>query len=151
MSHGAQITNIADVRSFIFAGNALFTLVSKRSGARKTFKVEQAEQRAGDTREPGFFVKLLNGPQNTTDYRYLGFAFRSPRGYGFKLNKNGWATEAGAAFSWLLSQLSGSQEWFAEQCEVWHEGRCGKCGRTLTTPESIERGIGPVCAEGGRE
>jgi hypothetical protein len=25
-------------------------------------------------------------------------------------------------------------------------GRCGMCGRTLTNPESIERGIGPVCA-----
>lgn len=24
-------------------------------------------------------------------------------------------------------------------------GRCGKCGRTLTDPESIERGIGPEC------
>ncbi len=25
-------------------------------------------------------------------------------------------------------------------------GHCGHCGRTLTNPESIERGIGPVCA-----
>lgn len=25
-------------------------------------------------------------------------------------------------------------------------GRCGMCRRTLTVPESIERGIGPVCA-----
>ena len=27
-------------------------------------------------------------------------------------------------------------------------GRCGCCGRTLTDPKSIERGIGPICAEG---
>ena len=26
-------------------------------------------------------------------------------------------------------------------------GSCGHCGRTLTNPESIERGIGPICAE----
>lgn len=25
-------------------------------------------------------------------------------------------------------------------------GHCGVCGRTLTNPDSIERGIGPVCA-----
>lgn len=25
-------------------------------------------------------------------------------------------------------------------------GHCGHCGRTLTNPESLERGIGPVCA-----
>jgi hypothetical protein len=29
--------------------------------------------------------------------------------------------------------------------EVWHEGRCGACGRRLTVPESIERGLGPEC------
>lgn len=29
--------------------------------------------------------------------------------------------------------------------EVWHEGRCGRCGRALTVPESIASGIGPVC------
>lgn len=26
-------------------------------------------------------------------------------------------------------------------------GHCGVCGRTLTDPDSIDRGIGPVCAE----
>lgn len=30
--------------------------------------------------------------------------------------------------------------------EIWHEGRCGRCGRKLTVPESIAAGIGPECA-----
>ena len=30
--------------------------------------------------------------------------------------------------------------------EVWHEGICGRCGRKLTVPESVERGLGPECA-----
>jgi hypothetical protein len=29
--------------------------------------------------------------------------------------------------------------------EIWHEGRCGKCGRTLTVPDSIANGLGPEC------
>lgn len=29
---------------------------------------------------------------------------------------------------------------------VRHEGKCGRCGRKLTVPESIDRGIGPECA-----
>lgn len=28
---------------------------------------------------------------------------------------------------------------------VYHEGVCAVCGRRLTTPKSIERGIGPKC------
>lgn len=36
----------------------------------------------------------------------------------------------------------------AAMARYGHEiGRCGICGRTLTDPESIENGIGPVCAE----
>jgi hypothetical protein len=31
-------------------------------------------------------------------------------------------------------------------CEVYHEGRCGRCNRKLTVPESIETGLGPECA-----
>src|SRR5262245_36255176 len=30
-------------------------------------------------------------------------------------------------------------------CEIHEEERCGCCGRALTDPESIERGIGPEC------
>jgi hypothetical protein len=29
--------------------------------------------------------------------------------------------------------------------EIWHEGRCGRCGRKLTVPESIHNGYGPEC------
>jgi hypothetical protein len=28
-----------------------------------------------------------------------------------------------------------------------HEGKCGRCGRELTHPESIDTGIGPDCAQ----
>lgn len=33
------------------------------------------------------------------------------------------------------------------QCEVLEEVRCGRCGRELTDPVSIMRGIGPECYE----
>jgi hypothetical protein len=35
----------------------------------------------------------------------------------------------------------------ASKAYAAESGCCGICGRTLTTPESIERGIGPTCAE----
>src|SRR5882672_9405186 len=29
--------------------------------------------------------------------------------------------------------------------EIWHSGSCGRCGRTLTVPESVLSGFGPEC------
>lgn len=34
---------------------------------------------------------------------------------------------------------------FDTPMEVYHEGICGCCGRKLTHPDSIERGVGPSC------
>jgi len=39
--------------------------------------------------------------------------------------------------------------WAGEGYTLLREGRCLICNRKLTTPESIETGIGPVCAERG--
>ena len=30
--------------------------------------------------------------------------------------------------------------------DVHHEGKCGKCGRPLTVPESVKTGLGPICS-----
>lgn len=51
--------------------------------------------------------------------------------------KRVWAARA------LLSWLGGFP--VAEGLEIMEEERCGKCGRALTDPVSIERGIGPEC------
>lgn len=31
--------------------------------------------------------------------------------------------------------------------EIYHVGRCGRCGKKLTTPESILTGLGPTCSK----
>lgn len=148
----AQISSLIDIRNFITAGNALFTLVSKRTGARKTFLVEQAEAKPGEAQHarPAFFVRLLIGPENTDSYRYLGFLYETPAGlHNLKINKDKWGQEAADTFSWLLRVIDDPALYsnkFTEQAEFWHAGRCGRCGRTLTVPESIATGLGPVCA-----
>lgn len=43
----------------------------------------------------------------------------------------------------MLSYLTGGQT--AAGLEIFEEDRCGACGRQLTDPVSIERGIGPEC------
>tara|TARA_R110002096_G_scaffold84290_4_gene194649 strand:+ start:14 stop:667 length:654 start_codon:yes stop_codon:yes gene_type:complete len=46
-------------------------------------------------------------------------------------------------------RLAERQESFAARwgrMEIWHEGKCSRCGRKLTVPSSIATGLGPVCA-----
>ncbi len=145
----AKIASLADIRKFVTAGNALFTLVSKHTQARKTFLVEMAPPK--EDHSPGYFVRLLVGPQNMDDFRYLGFMYHRGDLLTLKPNKDGWGAEAIVCFNWLLSHANFSEnpentDRFFEQAEFWHAGRCGRCGRTLTVPESIASGIGPVCA-----
>lgn len=45
---------------------------------------------------------------------------------------------------WLLNQFELDTE-FPDIMEFYHMGQCGCCARTLTTSQSIEMGIGPIC------
>lgn len=147
MTTPAALTALPSISKFILAGHAIFTLVSKKTGARKTFEVVQADPKPGFDK-PGFIVRLLIGPENSTDYRYLGFMYERRDGICFKPNHDGWASEALQAFGWFLRALNaGDAPNFFALCEFWHAGMCGRCGHLLTDPESIARGLGPICAE----
>lgn len=151
MTIAAAIQSLLDIAKFLFAGHAKFTLVSKKTGDRKTFEV-----RARDEHRDFFYVSLLVGPENTTDFRYVCCAFKSRQTglWVLKQNKDHWGAEAFSAFVWLVAWVnavamksSGDASRFFEQAEFWHAGVCSRCGRDLTDPESIARGLGPVCAE----
>jgi hypothetical protein len=141
----AQLSDLNAIRSFVLGGNALFTLVSKHTGERRTFKVEKGEPNERYPK-PGYFVRMLCGPDNENDYRYVGFLFHTADGR-LRLKTKGEGDARAAVFRWFLEMLNvGGLGRFLEQAEFWHAGRCCRCGRTLTTPESIASGIGPVCA-----
>jgi hypothetical protein len=93
------------------------------------------------------FVKLLTGSDNESSYSYLGNLRLTPHPRYEHGRKSTIAdTAPGAkAIGWYLSRLLGDAS--VDGVEVWHEGVCGRCGRALTVPESIERGIGPDCWE----
>jgi len=136
------MTDIETIRRFATAGRARFTLVSERTGTRFTYRVKVKK---GEDGEPTdfFFVSVLTGPQNTRDYTYLGCL----RGGSFVHDRRmriGPEAPSRQAFAWFWNRVRNNQE--LSQCEVWHEGRCGRCHRLLTVPESLETGLGPICA-----
>lgn len=125
---------------FIRAGNARFTLASKRTGTRFTYRV----RRCDDADKELWFVSLLTGADNEASYAYLG-TLRAQQGYAHGRKSRVGADAPGVvAFAWAYDALRNGV--MPAQLECWHEGRCGRCGRALTVPESLARGLGPECA-----
>lgn len=134
-----QIASATDAVKFIFAGNALFTLRSRKTGTRFTYHVRAKT----DAREPIYFASVLTGPDNESDYRYAGLA--KPWGVvptqGSKIRADAPSVRA---LDWALRMLAAGGH---DDLEVFHAGACGRCGRTLTDPVSIGRGLGPECVK----
>ena len=142
-----QLTTWPAIYDFIFAGAAVFTIVSLKTGVRLTYKVtaKKEDVKAGAT-DVTYFVNLLRGPDNTKDFAYLG-VLRKPG--NFFITSASRITRHPTSYKslvWFLDVLRHRREGvLGKTLEFWHSGRCGCCGRLLTVPSSVASGIGPVC------
>jgi len=131
-------------RDFVLGGNAKFTVVSKTTFTRFTYHVKRRStytrrEMREDKCEDMFTVHVLTGADST--YTHLGFIV--PEGafkHTYRMRPD---APSMIAFAWVWKHLE------SDQFEFWHAGSCGRCGRELTDPESIQRGIGPICSEKG--
>jgi hypothetical protein len=139
------LTNWAAVQEFLFAGNATMTLRSRKTGDRYTFKVRIKKADAG-LDDPVYFVNLLRGPDNTGDFTYMGVLRRPGSFHLTGASKVGRTAGSFKAMVWFLDAMRCTRDVLTTTVEVWHEGRCGRCGRKLTVPESVARGLGDDCA-----
>jgi hypothetical protein len=141
-----MFTDANTALDFIIAGKSRFTLTSKVSGNSFTFKIDAPKDRAtGETDHSILFVKVLNGPNNAWDgdWLFLGF-MRRDSGFELAGGKKGHPDAPSfRALDWTLRQLAAGN--IPEALEIRHEGKCGRCGRALTRPESIDSGFGPEC------
>lgn len=148
-----RLSTAVEVRRFLLGGKAVFTLVSTETGTRFTFKARQPEEPNDPRKGTPTWISLLTGADNETHYTHLGTVWleRTDReDLYLKLppqqrRKLSYDAPSVLAFRWFLKQLN--QGALPPTVEVWHEGRCGRCGRTLTVPSSIATGFGPECAQ----
>ena len=136
--HSHQITDPTTAKTFVTAGNSIFTIVNGATGSRLTYRVSKMKK--GE----GHFVAVLSGPDNTSNYSYLGCIWDGSKFIHGKKSRIGLDAPSARGFRWFWSHLSKGS--IKDPCEFWHAGRCGACGRKLTVPESIASGLGPVCA-----
>lgn len=133
-----KITEPSQALQFIKGGNATTTFVGQSN--RYTYRVRKADK--GDI----FFVSLLVGANNESDYMFIG-CITDQKGFFQTAKSQHKGLAPALAFGWIYSRLlSGIID---SRTEIWHEGRCCKCNRKLTTPESIERGMGAECYSRG--
>lgn len=155
---------------FVLAGKAIFTVDNGR-GAHYTYKVRAWVPGSGDMHKDQYpdadpvapttvyLAYLLTGPDRSHDWKYMGtvkmvswpnidnkggrderLVFRtSPKALPSTTGK---PTDA---LAWALRVISYQQS--LAVATIRHMELCGRCGRQLTEPESIARGIGPDCWE----
>lgn len=145
MEMKGQLTTADTAKAYMLAGNATVTIRSIPTQMRYTFKIRQAKPtERNNWRTDQYFVNLLIGQDNESDYAYMGMIRKGI----FQLttaSKYNETTTPVKAFRWVFDRLQNGI--MPDKLEIWHEGTCGRCGRKLTVPESVERGIGPECAK----
>lgn len=137
-------------KDFLLAGRAIFT-VANPTGDRYTFKVTRKDPQEGSRyTKPTYFVALLTGSDNENDYTYMGLLSVNEAGTWaeVKLTKasryKADSTPVKVA-NWVMVQMMRGLS-LPDGYFLGHEGKCGRCGRTLTVPSSLITGLGPDCA-----
>lgn len=136
--HGHKFDSADEATRFIQAGNATITLKSLATETRFTYRIRESE----DGR--CFFVSLMNGSDNESSFVYIGIIRDGEFRWTAKSRVSKDAPSF-RAFTWMFNNVIVGNV-IPSALEIWHEGRCGRCGRKLTVPESIASGIGPECA-----
>lgn len=112
-----------------------YTIVG--SSSHRTIKLQTVDESS-----PRQWLSFLCGSDNEGDYKSVGFVTGSTVTLFNKYT--GQYPDILAAAKYLVRNADRIGE-FGKNYAV-RSGKCWKCNRKLTTPESVTSGIGPVCA-----
>ncbi len=137
-----------ETRSVVKLFNGRYTIQSAQTGEHRTFWVKRQDDKAEFA--PGKrVVYLLTGSQNDDPDSYTAFGFAEDWGIKIFPSKRFPRWIQFADLLWTLALDGAFSPWADKGYSILMEGACARCNRPLTTPESIRRGIGPICAELG--
>jgi len=126
MNHEIKPENLAKA---LIAGNAMITVQSNRTGVHKTYHI----YRVNDT-----YLRVKYGAKHGKILGNIRYVDVDPIFFSSR------SDEETRAFEWLFRNQFNIKK-LSEQVKLYHDGSCLRCGRRLTTPESIESGYGPKC------
>lgn len=118
--------------------NGTFTITNNASGTRRTFCVKTVTNEDSGLHGKRI-LSMLTGSDN--EDHYTGFAFVDESGV------HCWRRFRDSQYDKYAFFLNHADAFEAvDEISVVMSGTCRMCNRKLTVPESIESGIGPVCA-----
>lgn len=131
--------------AYMLAGKSEFTLHSTK--VNKDFYYKLTKKAKLDNNEE--YIYFLNIKQGS-EWVYAGVVWYDNKDNTFKFAKGAKGTLDNnnlnvKSLLFVLNKLYRKEE--VQHCLVFHSGKCGVCGKKLTTPESILTGLGPQCAK----
>lgn len=153
-----NVLTMKAAKRFVFGGRATIT-VTNGQGDHYTFRIKKWHPRNPDGTKnetvTKWFVGVLTSPDNERDYSDLGTL--DPRTFtiiqpAYTNRSRPYVPQTDVRFRvavWMLGHIAREQEFNGKSAaySIRHSGKCGRCARKLTTPESIDTGFGPECAD----
>lgn len=140
MDMAGKLNSADEAVRYITAGRATITLRSTKTQDRYTYRIRASKK-------PEYagllFVDVLTGTDDSK-YQPLGVINSKLEYYHARRSRIAKGATSSVAMEWSWNALARTKR-LPRTLEVWHEGRCGKCGKELTVPESIASGFGPKC------
>lgn len=132
-----RVQSQSDIKRYVLAGKAIFTLLSTKLDKRYTYKVFLQKDLTN------YQVKVLFGNDNSCDKMYRHVCWFDPFTKNIVFSR-GLTSTPNRMFLYFIQCLFTDTP-LPDTCEFYHSGKCARCGRLLTTPESIKTGLGPIC------
>lgn len=123
--------------SFIFGGNAEFSIQNLENGVVFRYNIKKAKDN-----DRMYFVYVQEG----RNWSYAGYLLKYQDGsYRYNTGNKGNYGSGEPPIKGLLYALRHKDRAIPKPMSMYHHGRCALCGRELKDRESVERGFGPEC------
>lgn len=128
-----KFQNYTDAVRYIEGGKATVTFRNPQTNNRYTYNINQSKHSTHI-----MFVSVLVAPN---EYMYIGYIKNHVFHYS-KKSKLPVDARSIKTFRYVYHKLQTNS---LKLVEIYHHGNCGRCGRILTVPKSIEIGFGSFC------
>ena len=135
------------VEDMIFAGHATFTILNTETNNHFTYRIRKPDKMLPRSGVWWVWSKDENG-----GWHYLFSYFDDPNDFSKLIPKitgrsaiKSWDHIQAKAILWYVNRLR--QRRIPKNVVIQFADHCCRCGRQLTDPKSLDRGIGPECVK----